>query len=247
MVKRTSKILLAAVTGLGALVLPGSARAVTTLTLSLNVNQSTDTWQAFATIDDNGGAPTSTLGLAAIQFDVTSTGGILLGAPKASDLKLPRTNYVDADGSSIDSGGFQLFRTASQVNTQDDLFRGAQSVQYADTSTSLSGMADNIIKGFALKGTSSGRLGDNPAGVYGDPALIAQGTFSGSNGKILISSSTGEVSLLPTTLPPNGSTIQTHSPDFVVSPAGTAVPEPASLSLVGLTMVGLLSRRRRVA
>jgi len=237
--------------GLGALALAVGAPAMgATLSLSLLVDPNAHTWQAFASLND----PTSS-GLAGIQFDVTSAGGITLGTTQGFSKKsfndLPNGKLSDA----ATSAGFTLFRAASDISTTDLQFRGGQDNTQGiivDPSTNLG----SVIFGF---GQTAGNYGpENALGgsmapaSWGANALIAHGTFVGDTGSISISGVQSATFALPSQSTvlnsPNG--FSTHFLDangITGQTVPVGVPEPSSLLGTAVLAGFMFFRRRRSA
>lgn len=198
--------------------------------LSIVANPATQTWTAYGQID---GDTTRTLGLAGITFNVTGTGGITI--TNATNLDLPTNN----NGNS----GFIDF-TSTGTNGVG-IGGGQHTIAYTIKSGRL-----NVITGVGL---TSGDLytGDNEV-IWAHPVKLADGTYTGNAGAINISATANYISFLPASLPtPNSNGVTITG---IISPADlvnggsvpiSAIPEPASLAIIGLGAMGLLARRRR--
>ena len=200
--------------------------------LSVVADQTAKTWTAYGQID---GDTTRTLGLAGITFNVTGTGGIAI--TNATNLDLPTNN----NGNS----GFIDF-TFTGTNGVG-IGGGQHTIAYTLKSGRL-----NVMTGVGL---TSGDFytGDNEV-AWGYPVKLADGTYTGNAGAINISAAANYISFLPASLPTptsNGVTITgIISPADVVNGGSvqiSAVPEPASLAVLGLGVIALFARTRRRA
>ncbi len=230
--------------GMGILGLAAASPAMgaSSVSLSLLVDPAAHTWQAFAGVNDAASA-----GLAGIAFDVTSTGNITLSTvTQGNNNDLPTGIFSD-----FTQVGFALLHQASNVTSTDVRIQGGQN---STASLSPDGTGESsVMQGF---GKSAGNYNaETPFGGHVKPsswaavAQIGHGTFTGDTGSITIAGDAAATSLLPASVPTNGTTFQTHSPDTVtgqVVPV-SAVPEPSSL--LGVAVLGGVAcfRRRRSA
>ncbi|QEF98561.1 hypothetical protein Mal15_26130 [Stieleria maiorica] len=217
------------------LTLSGSAFAAVTVQLSLLVDRSSQTWEAFLQVDDPN---QETLGLAGIQVDVVGSGGATI---TESSVRLPNPTET-SDFMSFFQKGFTSFRSngASGIGIS-----GAQDIFNTESST---GSGRNSI----LEGVGEIAFSE-PNGLLANwdvqaPVLIASGGYTGSVGTLTVNGSPATTTLLPASLPPTGSLIQTFSPAQVSgqSVSVSAVPEPSSAIFVLLAFsVGMMRRRKK--
>lgn len=215
-------------------VVAAGAKAAAIVNLTLTVNTTNNTWQAFET--SSGTTPTS--GLAGLQFDVVGSGGV---AVTSSLNRLP----FGADDE-IGATGYSTLRANGAAGLA---IRGYQPTTYTVDST---GTAYSIYTGVGLQAetVNVGNSGGSPTNrALTNPVLIASGAFTGTNGSLTISSDPTLTTLLPSPMPAAttiGTPIATFSPDSVVGQSvAVGTPEPTSLALLGLGGLGLLARRRQ--
>jgi hypothetical protein len=228
--------------GVGALAVLAAGpavRAAAVVNLSVLINPGTQTWQAFADVEDPASA-----GLAGIQFDVTASSGITLGTTQGvsatSFNDLPVGTLATGPRSSVPAG-FYVLSSAADISSTDLQFRGSQNGQYVPGQTSGHG---NIVLGFGKPGQSGNIVGDSPTIIpWSFPAIIADGTYSGSSGSISIAGLAAATLLLPdqpTTT--SGQLFATHFAD-TVNGGTAAVPEPGSLGMLALAGFACVRRR----
>jgi len=214
-----------------------AARAASTVNLSVMVDPASHTWQAFADVEDLNSS-----GLSAIQFDVTSVGGITLGTTQgASPLSLSNLPQGALFSPTFTSAGFYLLSAASDISTTDLQFRGGQASQYVP-GTSGHG---NIVVGFGKPGASGSFAGDITLGTpWSFPAIVAHGTYSGNSGSISISADPAFTALLPVAATVTSQQpFASHVPD-IINGGTAAVPEPTAVAIVALGGIAALRRRR---
>lgn len=156
-------------------------------------------------------------GLASFNIDVTGTGDVTVAS---STVKAKQTPVYDDEGEYLYASGFSLYRSA------------------------YTGVPGNLITASQdTTATDEGYLVYN-AGVT-SAYLIAQGTYDFSTGGTLTVDvhSGGLINVFPSTYALGGSTeAATVISDSI---AIAAVPEPASLTLLGIASTCLLAKRRR--
>ena len=184
------------------------------------------TYQVFETITDGAvGATTSfnlsngtmtaipagqSLGIYDTDVLATSAGGITLGTgvnqlPKVSNgLTLDNASQVDAGFTTLPHS--TLGTDASGNNTFD--IGAAQ-----DLTVQFNSMTHNtdLITGFGVPGQTSGPAGDGMVN-FSDPVLVAQGTYNGTTGTIMVQDLPGgaptNTLLLGSALPPTNDSTQ---------------------------------------
>jgi hypothetical protein len=234
-----------------------ASAAPTTIGLSVQVDQANKTWRAYATL---AGDTTSTLGLSALQIDVVSGGGILLSpiSTANNDLAflsdtlpsgLPKPNPTTyAAGFQLAADNFGTDKT--QVTPNDEQFFEAQPLVYH---TDPTGKYNDLAIGVGIPSITGGNIGNNAQNggmpyVWGNPVLIADGTYTGNAGTISALGDPATSALLPAVLPADGGNITSTPPDAVTpGNAVIGVPEPGTIGLIGIAALGLLARRRRTA
>lgn len=189
-----------------------------TLKVTPNASNTGGTWDAFADVEDPSSA-----GLHGIQFDVKATGGATLGTAVSgtpssfNDLPTGLVAIPSGRGTQSVSAGFHNFFGATDVMPGlDEQFMGAQdNLYHSNPGTGHT----NIIFGFGLPGQSGNLAGDTMlTPPWSFPAMIADGTYTGSAGSISISGSPTVTTLMPDQATVvNSGTIgfATHSPDTV--------------------------------
>lgn len=232
-----------------------TARAASIVNLTIqavpNAGNTGGTWKAFADVED-----TTSAGLHGIQFDVTVSGAIALGGVNVNDFNdLPVGTVTIPSGraTAVVAAGYHNFNAATNVTATDEQFRGAQDNLYT---AGVTAGHSNIVFGFGLPAQSGTIVGDTtiptPPGPWSFPALIADGTYTGSSGSLMVSGSAGNTTLLPlqATVLNSGTTgFATHSPD-TVNPGTTtiggvaAVPTPAA-AVGGLLLLSIVAGARR--
>jgi hypothetical protein len=200
-----------------------STASAATITYTLDFSGAPQTFNLYA--DDSAGD----------NFGIASYGAVLTGPIVTLDHKSVNT-LASSGPSGVGPAGFTLLRSADNVTT---LLASQDTVGTA-----------NLIRGI---GQTSGSLASNGITsfippVEGDPwnahFLIASGTYTGPSSGIDM----------------NKTSADTFSNAFSSSQGGavsggtvnvvrveTVIPEPATLSLLGLAMVGGLGLRRRRA
>lgn len=223
-----------------------------------NAGNTGGTYKIFETVTDpslTGGG--KTLGIYDTDVVVSSTAGITLATGSNKMPKVSNGLTLDDGATQVDTGFILLGHSTSGTDgAGHKTFDIGASQDLTLQFNSTNGHTD-IITGFGLPGQTSGPAGDGPV-TFGDPALVAQGTYTGSGGNIVVSDLPGgnptNTLLLPAALPstsdPNTNGQSPIGPipaDLVLG--GFAVvptPEPATLALFGLAGIGALRRRRRI-
>jgi len=224
-------VLAASIVGLSALT---AQAAPVALNLTLAVDQNAKTWQVFGQIS---GDTARTLGLHGVSFDVVGAGGTVVNS---SARDLPTGVYTNPPL-------FNQFFFTGFVSTTSDGTNGID-IQGAQGNTHVHSTqfnADNIVQGVGLS------AGTNNNATFALPALLGHGTYTGAIGTLSVLGLPQDTTFLPATLPastPSGAGFATFSPDTVTGQTviiGAGVPEPASLSILALGGVALLTRRRK--
>jgi len=217
----------------------GACQASVFANVSLSVDQGAKAWKAYVTLCDPAN---ETLGLHCIYLDVWGSetpGGPWSGPLDISSrtIKLPK-GVTEND---IMAVGF-LSNTANgtKVGTGYHLFGAMQSNNYYADSDGYTSILMGV--GEAAGSHQIGSDGVNDYITYTNPVLVAQGTYTGVEGWINVSTVREAMTLLPASLP-LPSSFAAVGPDGVNSGASFYVPEPATLALLAIGGAWLVCRR----
>ncbi|HUB25133.1 MAG TPA: PEP-CTERM sorting domain-containing protein [Tepidisphaeraceae bacterium] len=233
-----------AVLGIGAV---GAMAQTAALSITANATSASGgTWSAYVALDSG----TDNVGLAAFSIDVIGSDGL-----KVTGSYDEAPVGVNAEGN---KDGFQEFpsngnplpgqtgNTMGLPTTPGDgiAIDGGQNVVYAPANSNI---GDNeIIQGFG-QGELTTPIPEQPGITWGFPALLADGTYSGSSGVLTVQ---GDLSigagLFSLNIVSDGKWVGPGnvSTDRVISGSVVIVPEPSSIGPLGLGAIGLMRRRR---
>jgi len=228
---RRGIIHLVAVLGILGLMTTGAQAAIVTLTVNFTpaANTATGTWRVFAQASTNDNA-----GIADFSIDVLGTAGITIAT---STQNSPRITF-NGDG---DFAGFSQFR-ANGTPPGTGMGAAQDVLGFADPGQIVQGVGQQaFLADFASNGGASANIAfpiQLASGVYnnnGAGGLINAIVHPG--GFIDVLNGTGKGTWVG---PANVSAAQ-----VVPGTVAIVVPEPASLALLSLGMLGALGRRRQ--
>jgi len=235
--------------GLGLMTSQAHATTTAVFTVTVTNPSGPGTWKAFEQNVYTAGSASS--GLAGINFNVTTTGGVKIATGTFS---LP--SGFDTDSGT--SNGFTVFKSNGTLSGgQLTGLAGAQASNYQvnpagdvfNIYTGVGNMAETIPT--SDDGSGDGGVGDAPGVITTKtitlPVLIAQGTYTVTgSGSITASTTTDLMTVLPSPMPSAGSNVATNSPDAVTpGSAFINVPEPGTLGILALGSIMALARHRR--
>jgi len=164
--------------------------------LRLSVDELAGTWQAEAFVTDLSGVAllqsnSITLGLHGMSFDVVGSGSLNVSQ---SYVDLPE--FTETDGVDSFDKGFCVDELRLDYIGSPGLSITATHELYNISSSVSGSSSNNILEGVGLAGLAEDNI-NNPLGLVANPVVIAHGSFTGTDGMLLLKSSIDSILLLP--------------------------------------------------